>query len=48
MIDELAEGIEPEIKRNYNRWTGSYSLWKSCVQKLKILLQQDRIMLTCI
>lgn len=35
MIDELAEGIEPEIKRNYNRWTGSYSLWKSCVQKLK-------------
>lgn len=35
LIDELAEEIDPEIARNYNRWTGSYSLWKSCIQKLK-------------
>ncbi|NLM11154.1 MAG: hypothetical protein GX213_10370 [Clostridiaceae bacterium] len=35
VIDELASEIEPEIPRNFKKWTGSYSLWKQCVQKLK-------------
>jgi len=35
VIDKLASEIEPEIRRNFKKWTGSYSLWKECVQKLK-------------
>lgn len=35
VIDTLASGIEPEIQRNFKKWTGSYSLWKDCVKKLK-------------
>lgn len=34
-IDEIAGEIEPEIKRNYTKWKGSYNTWQSCITKLK-------------
>lgn len=33
-IDELAAAIEPEVKRNFERWPSGYS-WESCIEQLR-------------
>jgi hypothetical protein len=35
LIDQLATEIEPEMERNYTKWKGSMSTWRSCITKMK-------------
>lgn len=35
LIDKMAAEIEPEIERNYTKWKGSMSTWRSCITKMK-------------
>lgn len=35
LIDKLAGEIEPEMERNYTKWKGSMSTWRSCITKMK-------------